>query len=224
MNPIRDAYVYGPFQRRVVSMSDHPLRWMLWYTALSLLLTANAWVWRRAFDLCPSLPVFTRLGHIVKNAPHGAFGYFSAVWTIQATLAGLVYPIVISFVAILLQRRYNGKSILHIYLSDSAAIPSGLSSLALVGVMGAQYLAIPATPRAVILLLGLLDGSLFVFNVILAVTFLYRTFKFIRPDGRSKILLQYALGIVWPEEFKNTVLCICLSNLLTRMGHTILQS
>ena len=201
-NPIPEAYGYNLWQRRLVSMSDYPLRWMLWYLALSLLVVANAWVWWRAYHLCPSLPGFVWLNHVAEGMPHSAFGYFTAVWTIQATLAGLVYPIVISFVAILLQRRYNGKAILHIYLADSGAIPSGLSSLALVGVMGAQYLSIPVTPRSVITLVGVFDGSLFVFNVILAVTFLYRTFKFIRPDGRAQVIIQYALSVAWPEEFK----------------------
>ena len=201
-NPIPEGYGYNFWQRRLVSMSDYPLRWMLWYLALSLLLTANAWVWWRAYHLWPGLPSFVWLNHATEGMPHSAFGYFTAVWTIQATLAGLVYPIVISFVAILLQRRYNGKAILHIYLADSGAIPSGLSSLALVGIIGAQYLTIPATPRSVISLLGVFDGSLFVFNVILAATFLYRTFKFIRPDGRARIILQYALSVAWPKEFE----------------------
>ena len=200
-NPIPEGHGYNFWQRRLVSMSDYPLRWMLWYLALSLLLAANAWAWRRAYHLCPGLPGFAWLNHAAQGTPHSVFGYFTAVWTIQATIAGLVYPIVISFVAILLQRRYNGKAILHIYLADSGAIPSGLSSLALVGIMGVQYLAIPITPRSMISLLGVFDGSLFVFNVTLAATFLYRTFKFIRPGERARIILQYALSVVWPKEF-----------------------
>lgn len=201
-NPIPEGYGYNFWQRRLVSMSDNPLRWVLWYLALSLLLAANAWIWWRAYNLHPGFLGFVLLNHLAGEMPHSAFGYLTAVWTIQATLAGLVYPIVISFVAILLQRRYNGKATLHIYLADSGAIPSGLSSLALVGIMGVEYLAVPLTPRPVATTLGVLDGSLFVFNVFLAATFLYRTFEFIRPDGRARIILQYALSVVWPEEFK----------------------
>ncbi|WP_204265210.1 hypothetical protein, partial [Klebsiella pneumoniae] len=41
--------------------------------------------------------------------------HFSTVWTMQATLAALVYPIVISFVAVYLQRRPAAEAFVHLY-------------------------------------------------------------------------------------------------------------
>ena len=201
-NPIGREYAYGPLRRRLVEMSGRPLRWASLYFLLLALLSVNVWLW---WNLYPRWAVFVRLSHSFLGTGHGLSArltYLTTVWTIQATLAGLVYPIVISFVTILLQRRYNAKAILHIYLADSAAIPSGLSAMALVGVMGAQYLCVPLAPPALVPLWVVLDGVAFLYNLWLTATFLYRTFEFIRPDRRADIIRRYAISVAWPRELR----------------------
>lgn len=67
---------------------------------------------------------------------HAAF--FGTIWTVQATLIALVYPIVLTFVPILLQRRASSKFALGFYMRDSAVLPAGTSSLALLVVLSLQ--------------------------------------------------------------------------------------
>ena len=201
-NPVDKQYAYGPLRRRLVEMSGRPLRWASLYALCLVLWSVNAWLWP---TLYPRWAVFVRLSNPFPGAGHGLsaeLAYLTAVWTVQATLAGLVYPIVISFVTILLQRRYNAKAILSIYLADSAAIPSGLGALALVGVVGSQYLLVPLVPSAVIPLWVALDGVVFLWNLWLTANFLYRTFEFIRPDRRADIIRRYAINVSWPQELR----------------------
>ena len=201
-NPVDKQYAYGPLRRRLVEMSGRPLRWASLYALCLVLWSVNAWLWP---TLYPRWAVFVRLSNPFPGAGHGLsaeLAYLTAVWTVQATLAGLVYPIVISFVTILLQRRYNAKAILSIYLADSAAIPSGLGALALVGVVGGQYLLVPLVPSAVIPLWVALDGVVFLWNLWLTANFLYRTFEFIRPDKRADIIGRYATNVSWPKELR----------------------
>ena len=125
INPIRQEHAYGLVRRGLVGMSNRPVRWAGLYFALLILLSADIWLWGDLSYSRESIAWFNRtfVGTIHKFPVELA--YFTTVWTVQTTLAGLVYPIVISFVALLLQRRYNAKAILHVYLVDSAAIPSG---------------------------------------------------------------------------------------------------
>src|SRR3989339_92599 len=65
--------------------------------------------------------------YVSKLNIHEPIAYFTALWSTQAAIAALVYPIVIAFVTLLLERRNNSKATLHIYLHDSASLLAGLS-------------------------------------------------------------------------------------------------
>lgn len=202
-NPIGRGYAYNPVRRWFVMQSAYPARWAFWYTLALVLMSAVICLWYR--DMYPGWTGLARLSRPFTTSTStlsARLAYFTAVWTIQATLAGLVYPIVIGFVTILLQRRYNGKAVLHIYLADSAAIVSGLSALALIGVMGIQYLAIPLAPLAIAPLWTLLDGVALVVNLVFTAAFLHQTFEFIRPDRRTAIIGRYAVSVIWPQELR----------------------
>lgn len=59
-------------------------------------------------------------------------GAFTGVpWTVQATLVALVYPIVLSFIALMLQRKAHSSVALRVYVLDSAVVPAGASSVGL---------------------------------------------------------------------------------------------
>lgn len=202
-NPIGPEYAYNPVRRWFVMRSAYPARWAFWYTLALVLMSAVICLWYR--DMYPGWTGLARLSRPFTTSTStlsARLAYFTAVWTIQATLAGLVYPIVIGFVTILLQRRYNGKAVLHIYLTDSAAVVSGLSALALIGVMGIQYLAIPLVPLAIAPLWTLLDGVALVVNLVFTAVFLHQTFEFIRPDRRTDIIVRYTISVVWPRELR----------------------
>lgn len=201
-NTVSREDAYGPIWRQFVELSAHPKRWVILYTTLLMVLSASAWL---CWNVYPKCLVFSYLSQPFLKTGQGLsvrLTYVTVIWTIQATLTALVYPIVISFVTILLQRRYNAKVALYIYLADSAAIPSGLGAFVLVGIIGVQYLLAPLAPPAVIPLWGVLDGGAFLFNLWLMATFIYHTFEFIRPDKRADVMGRYATNIVWPVELR----------------------
>ena len=218
-------YAYGPWQRVVVPLSVRPKKWLLLYAALLAVFSAVLWLCLR-FESDAFL--FAVLDHKFATISAYEFAtshtfaveltYFTTIWMVQATLAGLVYPIVISFVAILLQRQYNAKATLHIYLADAAAIPAGLGALTLVGIMGAQYLCLPYVPDAVAPLWTALDTISLLVNLALMVYFLYRTIEFIRPDRRTRIMRSYALNIAWPTELRRHLVEPFFATALVDMG------
>ncbi|WP_431098869.1 hypothetical protein [Polaromonas aquatica] len=126
--------------------------------------------------------------------------HFTALWSVQATLAALVYPIVIAFVTVFLQRRPASEAFVHLYILDSGALVAGLSSLALVVLMAAQYVMLsthgaPALPGWVAL-----DAAWFLLNAVLTTFFLYRTIDFLRPEVQLAVVRRYALNVALPRE------------------------
>lgn len=83
---------------------------------------------------CPRFLALTIPVYDWTNAEFAA--YIGTLWSVQATIAALAYPIVIAFVAVLLQRRAAAKLSLQLYLRESAALTAGISSIALVATNG----------------------------------------------------------------------------------------
>lgn len=126
--------------------------------------------------------------------------YFSALWAVQATLAALVYPIVIAFVAVFLQRRPAAEAFVHLYMLDSGALVAGLSSVALVVVMGVQFLLLPSWGASSLPGWAAVDSVWFVANAVLTTYFLFRTVEFLRPEVQVQVMQRYAVGVALPRD------------------------
>lgn len=126
--------------------------------------------------------------------------HFATVWTIQATLAALVYPIVISFVAVYLQRRPAAESFIHLYMLDSGGLAAGLSSLSLVVVMGIQYLMLSTWGTSQLPGWAAMDTAWFVLNASLTTFFLFRTVEFLRPEVQSRVIQRYTVNVALPRD------------------------
>ncbi|WP_155831840.1 hypothetical protein [Hylemonella gracilis] len=126
--------------------------------------------------------------------------HFTTVWTIQATLAALVYPIVISFVAVYLQRRPAAEAFIHLYMLDSGALAAGLSSLALVVVMGLQYLMLSTWGTESLPGWATIDTAWFVLNAALTTFFLFRTVEFLRPEVQARVIQRYTVNVALPRD------------------------
>ena len=126
--------------------------------------------------------------------------HFSTVWTIQATLAALVYPIVISFVAVYLQRRPAAEAFIHLYMLDSGGLAAGLSSLGLVVVMGVQYLMLSTWGTAWLPGWAAIDTAWFVLNAALTTLFLFRTVEFLRPEVQTRVIQRYTVNVALPRD------------------------
>ena len=131
--------------------------------------------------------------------------HFFTLWTVQATIAAMIYPIVIGFMTLLLQRRHSAKASLQIYLHDSAAILTGLSALFLVMAMAIQCFFIDMIGKQVLACWLFLDGLWFLINVAGVIRFLHRTFDYLRPEQRAIIQRAYAINHVWPAEMRRNL-------------------
>ncbi len=178
-------------ERELLFAGEHPLRFAFSLFALQVLLLvlvsklppewfAPAWL----FDW----KVAEQLSH------------FSTVWTIQATLAALVYPIVISFVAVYLQRRPAAEAFVHLFMLDSGALAAGLSSLALVVVMGVQYLMLSTWGAEALPGWAMIDTAWFVLNAALTTFFLFRTVEFLRPEVQASVIQRYTVNVALPRD------------------------
>lgn len=128
--------------------------------------------------------------------------YMAALWAVQAAVVALVYPIVIGFVALLFQGRQNAKAVLSIYLHETAALVAGLSSLALIALIGVHHLVMHTANPGVVLVWSVIDSVWFFINMALTAFFLVRTFEFLLPDKRVHIIQRYAVNVAWPNELR----------------------
>jgi len=128
--------------------------------------------------------------------------HFFILWSIQSTIVALIYPIVIGFVTLLLQRRHSAKASLHIYLHDTSAILTGLSALFLVFSMSVQFFFLHMVSDSTISGWLLIDTIWFLVNILGVIWFLIRTFDYLRPERRAAIMRIYALNYIWPAEVR----------------------
>lgn len=191
-NIIRNEMAYGRLRGWLTRIAERPISWSIAVLGLSLIVSFALWFLADCWN-----------ARIASNFDSiDLVEYFSALWSVQAGLAALVYPIVIAFVTLLLQRRYNPKSLLHVYLHDSAAIVSGLSALCLLILMTIQYLFLTMVTHQTAISWILVSGTWFLGNLIVTSFFLYQTFEFIRPSRRAKIIRQYVINVAWPQELR----------------------
>lgn len=132
--------------------------------------------------------------------PAEQLSFFSTVWAIQATLAALVYPIVISFVAVFLQRRPAAEAFVHLYMLDSGGLAAGLSSLVLVVVMSGQYLMVVSWGTSALPAWTLLNTAWFLLNSCLTTYFLFRTVDFLRPEVQANVVRRYTINVALPRD------------------------
>lgn len=141
--------------------------------------------------------------------------YFSTLWTIQATVAALVYPIVIAFVAVLLQRRTTAKLSLRLYALDAAVVPAGTSAIALLTWMGIEYFLLPyiSTNWIVAAMVG--NSAWFVANSLLTGWFLYRTVRYLNDESRLEVFTRFAVQVAFPREVRRHLLGLIFSHAQT---------
>ena len=129
---------------------------------------------------------------------HAAF--FGVIWSVQATLIALVYPIVLTFVPILLQRRASSKFALAFYMRESAVLPAGTSSISLLLVLSGQYLASYYVPHDLFLFGAVFDGLWLLANIGMTGYFLVKTVRYVEEDVGEETYRRLSLGyILWSD-------------------------
>ncbi len=173
--------------------SEHPLR-----TAASLLLLFLLLLHMPAWPVPRDLSAAW-----AKWVERDRFDYFSTLWTVQATLVALVYPIVISLVTIFLGRRFAAQVSVALYLLESGAIVAGMSAVLLLMVMAVQYMLIPVFGTTDLPVWIAIDSVWFALNALLTSRFLWSTMKFLEADHRVEVIQRFAIDVALPRKFRS---------------------
>ena len=193
-NPTRFKYEPSLLKRWFGYACDEPAYVILALSGLSVALTLIS-----AFWLKP--PYHARFLFMPNGENYSPDSAFLGLWAVQAALVAVVYPIVIAFITVLLQRQSASKASLQAYFVSSGAKLTGLSSLALVVVIAFQFLMLDSVSPIAAFAWNIGDGIWFLANAFLTWNFLGSTFEFASPEGRIAARNRYLLTIGWPKEW-----------------------
>jgi hypothetical protein len=200
-NELRLKYEPGIFGRLFANACELPLKWAstAFLVAVALCLMVGVWPppYPGLFNWQPDIGEDGTKWSVVEP--------FVGLWAVQAALVAVVYPIVVAFVTVLLQRQNASKASLHAYFSRSAAKLTGLSSLALVLLMTLQFVVLDEVDPLVAFAWLIGDSFWAVVNVVLCIVFLHATFDFASPEGRAEARFEYILTQAWPSEWEHHV-------------------
>jgi hypothetical protein len=115
----------------------------------------------------------------------------STLLTVQITLIGVVYPMVIALIGVLLQRKSAARAIWTVYHRYSGFLFTSLSGLCLSIVLIVAKLSEAIIPAALYFALILSMAGWLLLNLLLTGWFFWATFETIQDKRRSKILMQY---------------------------------
>lgn len=138
--------------------------------------------------------------------------YFGTAWSVQATVVALIYPLVISFVAFLLQRRATAKVALTAFLLETGVKPSGASSFALLLLMTLQYLALPWMSIQQVQAAMVANVVWLAINLFLTGWFLARTAQYLQDERRVQTLQWLTQCITLPREVRTFAMGLALQN------------
>lgn len=198
-NPVSVAHATSGFGRLLRGVGDRPAMTFVVVGLIYMLVLA-------ATALCPP----TAIG---PQIPDGLVDYFRDLQTInlallgaQATLLGLVYPLVIALVSLLFQESGARSGRLTIYFRETEAAAVGALSLALVAAISLQSLTYAHLPLKVVGATTVLNLLWFLANLAGLAVFVLRSLDFIRPSRRFAMTKRYVANTAWPEQLKAIVL------------------
>jgi hypothetical protein len=189
------------FERLLLSAAAHLWRFLaaaavLWACiAASLLALAKSWY----------LPLKTW-------GQSDLLTYFGTAWSVQATVVALVYPLVVSFVTLLLQRRATAKVALTAYLLETGVKPSGASSFALLVLMTLQYMVLSWMSIQQVQALMVANVAWLAVNLFLTGWFLARTAQYLQDERQVQTLLWLTQCITLPREVRSYAMGLLLQN------------
>ncbi|WP_162600745.1 hypothetical protein [Paraburkholderia sp. C35] len=197
---------YGKFRRFLIAGTEHPILFAFFVGTCSAILACivAGRCWSRPGWL--HLPVLAGPDLDPKFDPAAFAG---VPWSVEATLVAMVYPIVLSFIALLLQRKAHSAVALRVYVLDCAVVPAGASSIGLLLALSVQYFASPYSTSKFLahnaLFLLLFDGIWFAANVLLTGFFLGKTIRFIQEEEQQHAYTRVAVDIALRADLVSTL-------------------
>lgn len=189
------------FERRLLSAAAHPWRF----------LAAAAVLWA---CIAASLLALAKSCYLPLKTwgQSELLTYFGTAWSVQATVVALVYPLVVSFVTLLLQRRATAKVALTAYLLETGVKPSGASSFALLVLMTLQYMVLSWMSIQQVQALMVANLVWLAVNLFLTGWFLARTAQYLQDERRVQTLLWLTQCITLPREVRSYAMGLLLQN------------
>ena len=195
-NPTVRELRYNPLQSLVIWSSQHLVLTQISLFIVGFMATVAIVLLRRW------LPEFKH-GWTVKSDPAALL---NTVWTVQVTLAAVVYPIVIGFISLLFQQRASSAIRMTIFLNDSGAKVSGLSSLLLCLIASIQWALAWAVNERALLGWVIFDTVWLGLNTLASIYFLYRTFEVLQVEKAERIIQRYAVDVLFRREVHESLL------------------
>lgn len=190
-----------------------------WFDHFLLNATAHPWKFLGAAtfiwsSIAATLIALNVCWHLLPNIwdKSDQTSYFGTAWTVQATIVALIYPLVTSFVTLMLQRRATAKVALTAYLLKTGVKPSGSSSFALLVMMTLQYLALPWMSEQVVQAVIFADIVWLGVNLCLTGRFLSHTAQYLQDESQVKTLMWLTQCITLPREVRINATGLLLQN------------
>lgn len=193
-NKILRAHRYPLIKRFLFWSAKHPAASMAAVTAIYSVSIVTAALLERAGLLPPS-----------EGQPATPMDLNGYVLGAQATLVGLVFPLVIAFVGLLNQGRASFASRLTIYIEDSNAIFVGVSSLLLCVTISCQLLLNTHLAGATGAIISGINVFWLAMNIAALGHFVLRTIAFLHPARSSLIVKEYVANVAWRSELMDLV-------------------
>ena len=166
---------------------------LMWLTSDSLYRAVYTWDW----------PSELRFNTWVKEHRDHLIPLFLGIWAIQATIAALVYPLVLAFVALLLQGKTSSPFV-RAYLHYSGAVFAGPSAMALIVALLMPFALMTWRDEWVsnreLAWVCVFAALWLLVNLWLTLQFLRKTLAFLSSRRKYREVVRYALCIVWPYQ------------------------
>jgi hypothetical protein len=171
---------------------------LMWLTSDSLYHAVYAWEW----------PSELRFNTWVKEHRDHLIPLFLGIWAIQATIAALVYPLVLAFVALLLQGKTSSPFV-RAYLHYSGAVFAGPSAMALIVALLIPFALMTWRDEWVsnreLAWVCVFAALWLLVNLWLTLQFLRKTLAFLSSRRKYREVVRYALCVVWPYQVQLTI-------------------
>lgn len=124
----------------------------------------------------------------------------------QATLLGLVYPLVIAMVGMLFEARSTPGGRLQIFFQETEAVAVGGIALGFILAIGLEALSWSALPQNVLVVMTGLNVLWFSANLSGLAFFVLRSLQFLQPSRRQDLVKSYLANTAWRAELFRALL------------------
>ena len=129
-----------------------------------------------------------------------------ALFGAQATLLGLVYPLVIALVGMLFGQRSSSDRRLDVYFSETEAVTVGGLALGLVGAIALQSMLYGQLELKVVGAITVLNCAWFTANLWGLAFFVLRSLDFIRPTRRQEMVKSYMANTAFRRQLRDLMM------------------